>query len=228
MSCRCPDQSARVRRQSFMATDRLRSRPRQAMTDLCVDTSTSAKKMKLQDPASILQAPFQQSADLWMFHFLLIWCVVSLASIAIILVTRQWQRHLLASSLEFRCCVCGESELFKTSSSSQTQGTPDVSIRFGVAVTSNWSPLQARTKVPCQHEHAAWPKLEVVDNSDDKGACCYKSCCRKLHEKGREGGTESFSKTAVSCDGTWQKRGFSNKHGICTVLSSHPDLTAKV
>ena len=32
----------------------------------------------------------------------------------------------------------------------------------------------------------------------------------------------------VSCDGTWQRRGFISKNGIATVLSVHQDLPAKV
>ena len=32
----------------------------------------------------------------------------------------------------------------------------------------------------------------------------------------------------VSCDGTWQRRGFSSKNGVATVMSVNPNDPAKV
>ena len=131
----------------------------------------------------------------------------------------------LASSLSFTC-VCGESEVFKASGSSRN--TPDVNIRFAVSMTSigchygQGQKFLANMNIPAGPTKNSWTSFMSKVHTATRAVAQ-----DSMKQAGREV-KDLSNECVVSCDGTWQRRGFARKSGICTVLRGHPSLPAEV
>ncbi len=190
------------------------------------ETSTSAKKIKLQDDtASSSSCPTG-------YRFVDVGRLVNLVCSLPCKHCKNSDHKTvtetfvgLASTLCFTC-VCGECEVFKASGYSR--GTPDVNIRFAVALMSigrhygQGQKFLANMNIPAGPSKNSWTSLVSKVHAATRAVAQ-----DSMQKAGREV-KDCSNAWVVSCDGKWQRRGFASKNGICTVLRSHPSLPSKV
>ena len=133
------------------------------------------------------------------------------------------KRRGVCSTLTFTCDVCDNVSVLKSSNE-------DVNLRFAAATFS----------IGCHHQKGRRflhnmnmpPSVSAASFSihRDKIAAATEAVAKdSMTVAAQELSSELPSDEAtVSCDGTWQRRGFVSKNGIATVLSVHQDLPAKV
>lgn len=135
----------------------------------------------------------------------------------------------LASEFKFTC-PCGTSVSLETSKKIANVGSGLYAInrRFPYAITSigrhhtQGQRLLANLDIPSNSSAVKWGRhLKAIHKATSTAAIeSMLRAAEAVQEK-----DENVTNIHASCDGTWQRRGFSSKNGVCTVLSVEKNMS---
>ena len=138
----------------------------------------------------------------------------------------------LSSLLTFKCKACGEIKSFDTST--RTRDTPDVNKQFAMSLyaigghPADGERLLGNMNISCGLGDATWLRLQ-----DKVHAATTTIALQSMQTAASQlfvatPGGAKVKNVTVSCDNTWQRRGFQSKNGDSTVLSVSDKIPAKV